>query len=347
MLNALYAAADSSLTLTELAERSGVSRPTAEEAALAIVAAGLAIETSDEMAGPRPVGRPAKRYAFRADGAFVAGIDIGGHKILAWCADLFGRPRGTHRIDVDPGLPPRQRLDAAREALRRAIRSARVAQRDVVAVGVATTGIVGGDGVVALSADLPGWTGVDLRAELAVIGEAPVVVGNDCNLAALAERWRGAAQDVSDVAYILAGRRIGVGLLIGGRIHSGRHGAAGEIGVLAGSGWFAALERIQRGTATRGGAYTPEFIADFATGIAATVLTVDPDAVVIGGGLAHAKESLIEPLRAELDRLCLFPVRVEASTLADESVVMGAIRIALDDASTRLFSVTGRRPPLR
>ncbi|NUR90264.1 MAG: ROK family protein, partial [Nonomuraea sp.] len=183
--DALYSAAPAAVTLTELVERSGLSRPTAEEAALALVRAGLVTETSDESGGPRPVGRPAKRYAFRAEGGHVAGVDVGGHKVLAWCADLLGTPRGRHRIDVDPAMDPELRLEAAREALRRAVRAARVPQRDVAAVGVATAGIVGPAGVVALSADLAGWTGVDLRAELAVIGDAPVVVGNDCNLAAL------------------------------------------------------------------------------------------------------------------------------------------------------------------
>lgn len=343
VLEALYVAADAApetvlgLTLAEIAGRSGVSRPTAEEAVQALVTNRLAIETSDDQEGRRPVGRPAKRYRLRADAAHVVGVDIGGHKVLAWCTDLVGRVRGKHRIEVADDLPAEQRLDAAHEAMRRALRAARVAQRDVAAVGVATSGVVGPDGLVALSANLPGWSGLYLTKELAVIGSAPVVVGNDCNLAALAERWRGAAQDADDVVYVLAGRRIGVGLLLGGRIHAGRRGAAGEIGVLPEARWYAAAESVEAGTAVRDGAYSPEFIKDFATGIAATVLTVDPDAVVIGGGLSQAKENLIDPLRAQLDELCLFPVRVEASSLADESVVMGAVRLALDHATRKLF----------
>ncbi len=81
------------------------------------------------------------------------------------------------------------------------------------------------------------------------------------------------------------------------------------------------------------------FVADLATGVAATVLTVDPQLVVIGGGLSQAGDLLAEPLRAELARLCLFPVQVETSILGDESVAMGAVRLALDRVEEELFSV--------
>ncbi|MFD1933213.1 MULTISPECIES: ROK family protein [Nonomuraea] len=73
--------------------------------------------------------------------------------------------------------------------------------------------------------------------------------------------------------------------------------------------------------------------------MAATVLTVDPQLVVIGGGLSQAGDLLAEPLRAELARLCLFPVQVETSILGDESVAMGAVRLALDRVEEELFSV--------
>jgi len=178
----------------------------------------------------------------------------------------------------------------------------------------------------------------------------------------LAEHWRGAARDTSDVVYLLVGRSISLGLLLGGKLHAGYNGAAGEIGILRDLGWYTALDRflsygkddpaagpsseaakrvfdaVRRGD--RGAkAVVAAFVADLATGVAATVLTVDPQLVVIGGGLSQAGDLLAEPLRAQLTRLCLFPVQVETSILGDESVALGAIRLALDHVEAELFQV--------
>jgi predicted NBD/HSP70 family sugar kinase len=84
-----------------------------------------------------------------------------------------------------------------------------------------------------------------------------------------------------------------------------------------------------------------DFAADLVQGIAAVVLSVDPEAVVIGGGLSRAGELLLTPLRARLAELCLFPVTVVASQLGDEAAAHGAVRLALDRVEERLFATGG------
>ncbi|GAA4623119.1 hypothetical protein GCM10023196_018010 [Actinoallomurus vinaceus] len=69
------------------------------------------------------------------------------------------------------------------------------------------------------------------------------------------------------------------------------------------------------------------------------MLTMDPELVVLGGGLSGAGELLAGPLREELAELCLFPVRVEPSTLGAESPALGAVRLALDHVERALFGV--------
>ncbi|MFD7407689.1 ROK family protein [Streptomyces sp. NPDC059866] len=231
--------------------------------------------------------------------------------------------------------------------------------REVRVLGVGTTGIVA-DGKVVRSDRLPDWQGVDLAAELGDGRTYPVLAGNDTNLATLAEYWRGAARGTGDVVYLPVGRSISVGLLLGGTLHKGRHGGAGEIGVLGSLGWYTAFDRflshgrsgsVPAGAAAervfeaaRGGDaeatdVVRAFVADLATGVAATVLTVDPELVVIGGGLSRAGDLLAEPLRAALSRLCLFPVQVETSVLGDEAVALGAVRLGLDHVERDLFGV--------
>ncbi|TMR90640.1 hypothetical protein [Nonomuraea basaltis] len=71
----------------------------------------------------------------------------------------------------------------------------------------------------------------------------------------------------------------------------------------------------------------------------AVVALLQPELVVLGGGLSGAGELLAAPLREELAELCLFPVRVETSRLGSESVALGAVRLALDHVEHALFGV--------
>jgi predicted NBD/HSP70 family sugar kinase len=69
------------------------------------------------------------------------------------------------------------------------------------------------------------------------------------------------------------------------------------------------------------------------------VLTIDPDAVVIGGTMAEVGSALSVPLARSLAEWCERPVRVEVSTLGERAVVLGAVRIALDEVERKLFAV--------
>ncbi|WP_410583464.1 ROK family protein [Amycolatopsis sp. lyj-108] len=301
VLRALYAAEE--LTLAELVKASEVSRPTVEEIAADLGEQGLVEEVPLSPDAPRPVGRPAKRYRFRPEAGHVAGLEVGPHQALCLVADLRGKVVGRAKTGLTPEMAASDRLGAARRALGTAVEG----HVNVRLLGVGTTGVVSG-GKVVRDDRLPGWTGVDLPAEFG--GGCPVLAGNDTKLSTLAEHWRGAAHGLDDVVYVHAGRTVSLGLLLGGKLHAGHHGAAGEIGALRRAGGFVEL-------------------------VAATVLAVDPQLVVIGG----TGNPLMTPLRAELARLCLFPVRVETSTLGEDSVALGAVRLALSRVERELFSV--------
>ncbi|MEK2494056.1 ROK family transcriptional regulator [Kitasatospora purpeofusca] len=357
VLRALHGA--ESLTLTELVRSIGVARATVENALTGLVEQSWAEEVAPVTDGARSVGRPAKRYRFRAEAGCVLGFDIGANKILAVVADLKGEVLGSRRTAVAPDLPPAERIAAARALGHRALRGADLPVTDVRAAGVGTTGIVDASGVVRLSSLLPGWTGVDLAAALGDPFDAPVVVGNDTKLAALGESWRGAATEARDMLYIHAGRRISAGILIDGRVHRGHHGAAGEIGGLPASGWPTAPGRLRGWSDTGQGdaeglfaavrtgdpralAALERYADDLAQGIAAVVLSLDPELVVVGGGVSQAGDLLLDPLRGRLLDQCLFPVELVASQLGDRSVALGAVRLSLDLVERHLFEVSPR-----
>ncbi|MBC6462852.1 ROK family transcriptional regulator [Actinomadura sp. HBU206391] len=352
-------------TLTELANRLSLSRPTTEGALSELAARGLVEEVAPD-AGRR-LGRPARRYRFRAEAGYALGIEINANRTLAYAADLDGRVVGRHRAELEVGWTSRERLSAVRATVRSCLDDAGVDRSRLWAVAAGTPGVIDSGGRVAICTVVPDWQGVHLARELGRGFPFPVLVENDANLAAVAERWRGAAQNVDDMVYVLAGLHTGAGVVIGGRLHRGRWGAAGEVGTLpelglrdtatelAGFGAPPGPEkRADRAaeqvlTAARTGdpaalARVDQVAGRMARGIAAMVLALDPEMVIVGGALTLAGDVLVAELRRHLQPLCLGPTRIEASTLGDESVGLGAVRLALDRIEEDLLRLDAASP---
>lgn len=347
VLRALHGAGES--TVRDLAAAIGVSRNTAEDAAVALVGAGLAEEFQPEP-DPRRVGRPAKWYRFRLEYGYVLGVDMAVHEVNVLVADLAGAQRARRSRPLDPMLSADQRILAIREVMDAAIRDAGIREDTVLAVGAASTGIVDRSGRVARSNRLPGMQGRNLSEDLAVPPNAAVVIGNDARLATLAECRLGTGRGIDNFVNIVAGRHITAGIVLNGRLLQGVHGAAGEIGVLPESRWQSALNAVaawpqEPETTIRAAvsgdtdarARVEEFAEHLATGIAALVLTVDPECVIVSGGLSRAGKTLLDPLREHVHAKTLFPVPVRASTLDHNAVALGAVRLALDHVENELF----------
>ncbi|SEF76751.1 Sugar kinase of the NBD/HSP70 family, may contain an N-terminal HTH domain [Nonomuraea solani] len=341
-----------SLTLTEVAKHTGLSRASTEDVVRELLGKGWLAEAGATAGG---VGRPARRYRFRADAGRVLGIDIGGHKIRAVVADLDGNVEHSAGVPVTPEMGRLDRLAAVDRAAAECLAAAGMTGADVWASGVGTTGLVDGSGRVLLSEALPEWTGVDLAAHVRRLAPAPVLVENDSKLAALAECWRGVARYAKDMVFLLAGLRTGAGLVIDGKLHRGFANASGEIGALPVLGWLRAQEHLTAASgeasdvfaAARAGdkaanAAVRRYVKDLALGASALVLALDPQMVVVGGGFSRSADVLIEPLRRELDRWCIRTPEVRMSALGDEAVVLGAVRLALDDVEDRVLD--GRTP---
>ncbi|WP_328460395.1 ROK family transcriptional regulator [Streptomyces sp. NBC_00448] len=354
-------------TVTELARSTGLSRPTCEEGVAELLAQGWVTEgAAPDPAAARQPGRPARRYEFHADAGRVLGVDVGAHKILAMVADLRGAVTVARRIDVDPDLPARGRLAAMGDAVTACLAREPVADRSpLLAAVIASPGVVDARGRVVLSNAMPELTGLNLADELArTLGigsvDGPIHAENDMRMAALAEQWRGVADGVPDLVYIHAGHRLGAAVLIDGRPYRGHRGAAGEIGTLGLLDWANSYRRLlayapggTTGDATlrvftdlrEGNAQARElvdrFARDLATGVAVMSMTIDPTLVVVGGGISQAGDDIIEPVSRHLADLCLFPPEVQASSLGDESVALGALRYGLQDVEGRLFGADG------
>ncbi|GAB2625474.1 transcriptional regulator [Paractinoplanes abujensis] len=344
-------------TVTELSRRTGLSRPAVDVIAQGLVTDGWA--SVIEPGASSSVGRPARRYRFRAGAGHVLGVDVGVHKILALLADLDGTIVRSVRHAVDAQAGPAERLAELDAVVTDCLAQAGKTPTDIWAVTVAVTGAVDSTGRTSFFTPLPGWQSVDLTTHLAGRFACPIVIENDCKLAALGEQWQGAATDADDIVYLLAGLRTGAGLIIDGVLRRGFGGAAGEIGALKNVRWLNAPEHLQNCpgvpdsvgpddaaawvfNAARDGhkaarTAVNRYVKDLAIGAAALVLTLDPQVVVFGGGFSRSADLVLEPLRRELERLCLRMPEVRASTLGADSVALGALKLSLNEVDQRLF----------
>ncbi|CAG7619611.1 ROK family transcriptional regulator [Actinacidiphila bryophytorum] len=344
------------LTLTAVAEQTGLSRPSTKDVVDQLVALGWVVEVPPSAGG---LGRPARRYRFRADGGHVAGVDIGVHTVRAAVADLDGNVLAETRQTVSRDTPVDDRLAATFRAVAGCLAAAGLGQDDLWSVSAGTTGVVDREGRVQISAGIRDWAGVDLTARLGELFSCTVHVENDARLAALAERERGAAQGVNDAVFLHAGRRTGAALIIGGAVHRGFGGAAGEVGLLPVTHWATAADYLHdcpvvpadvpKGDAARhtfdaareghpvAVAAVERYADDLALGTSAMVMTLDPELVVLGGGFSRAADVLLPLLRTRLEEVCLRMPELRGSALGEECVALGAVGRAVAHLDQEFF----------
>ena len=221
---------------TELARKTGLSKPTVNEVVEHLLRDGYVREQlADPEARPRRPGPRARLLSFRGELGHVLGIDVGADKVLCLVADLDGAVLASERrkTTVELRRSPRAVLDLVEQAASAALAAAAVESAALKAVGVGTPGVVDlASGRVALAPQLGDWGGLALGPELERSFGCPVLVDNEVRLSLLAERWQGAARDVDDAFFAQIGVGIGGGVLIGGEVYRGASGAAGEIGYL-------------------------------------------------------------------------------------------------------------------
>jgi predicted NBD/HSP70 family sugar kinase len=296
----------------------------------------------------------------------VVGVDLARHWVRALVSDLAGRAIGRADYPVSDGASAAERSAAARTAITEALRLADRDAAQILAAAAATVGIARADGQVVRST-IPQMEGHSIAEMLGAFLPVPVPVrvANDMRAAVLAEYWVGAAVGCSSAVYLHVGRRIGSSYLIDGVSPLGHHGAAGEIPPESGRRLVDAYRKLVSFTgvgvdtlsrdemlgidpltvfeaAQRGEADARHAVADFADEFAAAieglVITVDPEVVVVGGGVVVAGDIAAEAIRSRLARVCVFEPRVVVSPLGESAAAMGAVRLALSEVEEMLFS---------
>jgi predicted NBD/HSP70 family sugar kinase len=234
------------LTRAQIGEHTGLSKVTASQLLSRLEERGL-VSVVGEQAGGR--GPNAALYAVVPSSAYVAGLEVGPDGITAGVADITGHLAAEVTVDPNGADEP---VKAVHNAVVKACRSAKVAVSKLSAFVIGTPGVVDPrSGDVQFAFDLPSWhEGVlaALRTDL----RRPVTIENDVNLAAIAERAYGAARAADDFALMWFDRGMGLSVTLGGRLHRGRWGGAGEIGYLPVPGAPLPLGAARRGPKDEG-----------------------------------------------------------------------------------------------
>ncbi|MCC6861094.1 MAG: putative N-acetylmannosamine-6-phosphate 2-epimerase [Bryobacterales bacterium] len=297
---------------------------------------------------------------------WIAGIDLGGTNTKFGLVSRTGELR-AESFAPTPSGGRQPLLDHLKSTGARVISEARAAGREPAALGVATAGWVdpAAGRVVYATENLPGWTGTPIAGELSAALGLPVAVENDANSLAVAEHRFGAGRDSGDFVCITLGTGVGGGCYTGGRLNRGSHFFANALGHIrieadglpctcgqrgclevysnaaallryAGPGFQNAEQVVSAAkTGNQTAVEAVRILARrLAQGCSTLVHLLDPELLILSGGIAQDNQLLIAELERELAACTTVweqrRLRIRLSPLAYYGGVLGAAAVALE-----------------
>ena len=318
---------------------------------------------------------------------WAIGVDFGGTAIKGGLVNVAGRVVASEVLPSKPYGQPSAFVKAVGACAERLLRQAGVRLAQCAGIGVGAPGSVNGArGVVHTLVNVPGWRDVPLARRLSARLGCRCVVDNDANLYALGE-WRyGAGRGARHLLCVTLGTGVGGGLILGGRLHRGAGGAAGEVGHMVidprgprcGCGRRGCLEAfigtagilrlarrairqdgglLRRFSEAARGRLSPELISRAARqgdrgaralwreigerlgiGLANLVNTLNPDCIVIGGGVAKAwpffAPTLMRTVRTQAMTVPGRAVRMVPARLGSSAGILGAAVLVWSKSET-------------
>ncbi len=364
------------ISRADIARLTGLSPSTVSAIVSDLERSGL---VRDLGAGVSRGGRKPTLLGFCDDAFSIVGVEVGAHHLRAVLTDLRGEVRllreGTHPVRDEP----EGALAMLRSFIDECLEAGHASRGQVLGIGLAVPSPVRFDAPGRMHpVTVPAWRNYDVKEILANAYHLPVLIDNDANLGALAERWWGAGRDGQDLTYLKIATGIGAGHIIGGDVYRGVAGTAGEIGHLlidpsgprcpcglqgcitsfigspaivrmAKARLPGASDRLSTiedviALALEGEPAIRELVAEVGRylGVAAATLTslLNPAVLVLGGEIATLGELLLEPVRAVVRQRGL------ASAVRDVRIVtsdLGSGAIAIGAATLLLRAALADR----
>ena len=356
------------LTRTQLAAHTGLSKPTATQLLQRLAEAGLIVPRGTTSGAPGP---NAQLYALNERAAFVGAVDVDEHRVTAAVADLTGRILAEVSTEVDYTT-----ADDPVPSVRRVLNDAcqrgglRLRDLDQVVLGVPAAYDATTDRLT-FAEHIPGWAEPTTLGRLRASLRREVIVENDVKLAAVWERRHGVARDLPSFALLWAGTGLGLAVDLGGTVYTGATGGAGEIGYirlglrpaeggdlppafddLLGTAAVTALAAehglpeepgaavaAARRDLTRGMPFLAELARRLAGGLGPIVAVLDPALVVLAGPTCvPGGEVLVQLVSEELRAISPFDTRLATSEVKGSPVLQGGLDSGLAHVRARVFN---------
>lgn len=308
---------------------------------------------------------------------YVFGVDIGGTTVKLGLFDTEGNLLDKWEIPTRTEESGSFILPDIAKDIQRKIEEKQISKEMVVGVGVGAPGPIDNQGVVHRAVNL-GWGVFSIKDTLEEILKVPVMAGNDANVAALGEMWKGGGQGSSDLIVVTLGTGVGGGIIVDGKILTGVTGAGGEIGHIhvednesetCGCGNVGCLEQYASATGItrlanrklkesekesvlRGGEVSAKTVFDAVKAgdalaievaeefgkylgncLAAIAGVVNPEAIVLGGGVSKAGEILMNYIKPYYEKNVFHGsrnVKFSLATLGNDAGIYGAAKLVLD-----------------
>lgn len=356
----------------DLARKTGLSRSTVSGLINELIADGLVVDRDETQSAGAQGGRPGALLSLdRSAGAALA-IDFGHTHLRVAVADLASEILAERELLFDVDGSASGALDAAAQLTTEVLDAAGLAPRDVIGAAMGLPGPIDrATGAVGSSVILPDWVGVQPAQEFARRLGAPigVIVDNDANLATLGESRFGAGYGASDLVYVKVASGIGAGVMLGGRLHRGAAGSAGELGhvlhdpdgeicrcgnrgcleTVAAAGPLVRLLGRRHGPdfttarlvqlAAEGDVGTRRVLVDAGRAIGRSLADLSnvlgPERIVIGGDLGGTGSPLLDGIRESMARFALpavlGSVELVGATLGGRAELLGGLSLVIGD----------------
>ena len=266
-------------------------------------------------------------------GKYCFGIDVGGTSVKCGLFQTDGILIEKWEIPTRKENNGEAILPDIAKTILDKIEERKLDKAEIDGVGIGVPGPVNDKGEVLCAVNLF-WGFKAVTKELTELTGLPSMAGNDANVAALGEAWKGAAAGAKNVIMVTLGTGVGGGIILDSRIISGSHGATDEESVLRGFSRLSAknvLDAYKEGDKLAA-KVMDEVGEKLGSALAVFACVVDPEAIVIGGGVSRAGQPLIDCIETHYKKYAFSACKetpIILAKLGNDAGIYGSARMVI------------------
>ncbi|WP_188454899.1 ROK family transcriptional regulator [Virgibacillus oceani] len=355
------------ISRAQIAKDTKITPPTVSSIVKELIEQEIVVESA---VGDSKGGRKPTLLMINSRNFYIVGVDAGPKTVDCVLADLSGSiiERSSHQLELP--ITNNQFLNVLKSAIRTVIKSFHLDMEKIVGIGIAMHGVVNVETGTSIYAPNLNLSAIPIKEELEKEFGLIVKVENDARAMALGEAWFGNHGQTDSMLAVNLGRGVGAGIVINGKLYHGAFDIAGEIGHMmvdmngevCACGNRGCLQTLVSGPAiahraekelgldlgkiagedvfhlaTEGNRAYVKILEDTGTyigmGLTNLIHIVNPEKIVLSGGVTNAKQFILEPIRGAIAERALTPqakqTEVVITELGKDATILGAVALLL------------------